>query len=342
MNDIQSFNNIYKGICIIFSVAGVLYLGVILCSDTELDIKIVSILFILLCISVWIILTNVLRKTVLKVYSTLNKYIDSIAYDEKNIVFNLENEDLISKFQSKLKNLYNNINASRDKIKKEKESIQTLISDISHQVKTPIANLKLYNSTIIERNISGDKLTEFLKSMDTQINKLDFLMDSMIKMSRLENGVINLNIDKKNIFETIADALGSIVLNAEKKNIGISVICDENIEAKHDRKWTSEAMFNILDNAVKYTDFNGKIEIKVIPLEIFIKIDIIDDGKGIREENICKIFNRFYREEDVCNISGIGLGLYLSKEIISKEGGYIKVQSQKGKGSKFSIFLLKS
>ena len=107
----------------------------------------------------------------------------------------------------------------------------------------------------------------------------------------------------------------------------------------HDKKWTTEAIFNIVENAVKYIDYGGNINIEVIPLEIFTRIDISDDGIGIFEEDINNIFKRFYRGREVQQIEGVGIGLYLTREIISKQGGYLKVKSKKGIGSKFSVFL---
>ena len=337
----MNYDKLYKTINIIFLTSGFLFLSLILMSDSEIYIKIISTLFVSLNIFIEFVFVKILRKNVIEIYIMFNKYIDNIVNDEENIVFDSEDDNLISKFQYKLKSLYENINEDRARIKKEKDNIQTIVSDISHQVKTPIANLKLYNSTIIERNISGKKLKELLMAMDVQINKLDFLMQSMIKISRLESGMINLNIKIGSIFDTIAQALGNIILNAEKKNIKVSVFCDEKIKAKHDFKWTSEAIFNILDNAVKYSNYGGNIKVNVEELEMFVRIDVIDNGKGIKKENYRKIFERFYREDSVSKIPGTGLGLYLSKEIITREDGYIKVKSESGRETVFSIFLLK-
>lgn len=175
--------------------------------------------------------------------------------------------------------------------------------------------------------------------MGGQIDKLDFLMQAMVKTSRLETGVISLDKRKLPIYDTLAAALGGILLNAEKKNIEVSVSCPEMLEVVHDRKWTSEALFNILDNAVKYTPSGGRIGVSVESWEMYLKIDISDTGKGIAENRHGTIFKRFYREEEVHDIDGIGIGLYLSREIITMQGGYIKVVSELGKGSTFSVFL---
>ncbi|NFU71189.1 HAMP domain-containing histidine kinase [Clostridium botulinum] len=335
-----SFNKIYKltiSLLILFFIS---FTAFIFIKIENFNVKILTLLCALSYIFLGLIFIILIRERIIYTFKTIDNYIDDMISGKDNIAFNLEDETLVSKFQNKLKKLYNIMLESKNKSEIEKIEIQSLISDISHQVKTPIANLKLYNSTLIERELSKEKVNEFLLLINNQLNKLDFLMQSIIKMSRLETGLISLNIKSSLLCNTIASSLGNIIFTAEKKNLNITVSCDSSLIVKHDSKWTSEAIFNILDNAVKYTHCKGNISINVTPLEIFTKIDIIDDGIGINSKNICKIFNRFYREEDVYDISGIGIGLYLSREIISKEGGYIKVSSSKGNGSTFSIFLL--
>lgn len=251
-----------------------------------------------------------------------------------------EEESLFYKINYRLGRLYDAMKENGNSIAKERENLQELISDISHQVKTPIANLKMINSTLLEQDIPLQKQKEFLSAQASQLDKLEFLMQAMIKTSRLETGVISLNKKIQPIYDTLAAALGGILLNAEKKQIDVQVNCPEQLSVSHDRRWTSEALFNILDNAVKYTPIGGKIRVRVIPLERYLQIDIADTGVGIPEQHQGAIFKRFYREENVHDVEGIGIGLYLAREIISLQDGYIKVASNIGKGSTFSIFLL--
>ena len=218
---------------------------------------------------------------------------------------------------------------------------QELISDISHQVKTPIANLKMINNTLLENEVPPQKQKEFLTAQASQLDKLDFLMQAMIKTSRLETGVISLEQKQQPVYDTLAAALGGILLNAEKKQIDVQVECPEHLDARHDRKWTSEALFNILDNAVKYTPAGGQIHVSVEGWEMYVKIDIADTGIGISEQHQGTIFKRFYREDAVHDVDGIGIGLYLAREIVTLQGGYIWVVSEVGKGSTFSVFLLR-
>ncbi len=222
---------------------------------------------------------------------------------------------------------------------KEKENLQSLISDISHQVKTPMTNLKILQSALVKGHISKEEKEKLLKSMEGQLDKISFLLESMIKSSRLETGLIQLNKVPSNLFETVAEAIAGIVVKAEKKKIEIVVDCPESYILPHDKKWTAEALFNILENGIKYSPYNTKIEVKVERWEMYTKIDIIDEGIGIPEEDFGKIFQRFFREESSYDVEGVGIGLYLSREIIQRQEGYIKIASIIGEGSTFSVFL---
>ncbi len=252
-----------------------------------------------------------------------------------------EEESLFYKINYRLGRLYEVMNENRRNVAKERADLQELISDISHQVKTPIANLNMINSTLMEQDVPPNKQKEFLLASASQLDKLDFLMQAMIKTSRLETGIISLEKKIQPIYDTLASALGGILLNAEKKQIDVSVDCPEHLSVPHDRKWTSEALFNILDNAVKYTPENGKIIVTVECWELYLKISIADTGKGIPEKHQGTIFKRFYREDAVHDVDGIGIGLYLAREIVTLQGGYIRVVSEIGKGSTFSVFLLR-
>ena len=250
-----------------------------------------------------------------------------------------EGENLFYKINHRLTRLYEVLRENRVSIAKERADLQELISDISHQVKTPVSNLKMINATLLEQPVPEEKQREFLQASSGQLDKLDFLMQAMIKTSRLETGVISLERKIQPLYDTLAAALGGILLNAEKKSIHVSVDCPSDILLSHDKKWTGEALFNILDNAVKYTPAGGAIHVSVQSWELYVKIDITDSGRGIAESRQGMIFKRFYREEEVHDVEGIGIGLYLAREIVTMQDGYIKVTSAAGSGSTFSVFL---
>ena len=221
----------------------------------------------------------------------------------------------------------------------EKNKMKELISDISHQTKTPAANLKLCMEILQDEPMS-DRAEEFLKSMESQIGKLDFLIQGMVKISRLETGVIRIQDHETDLRATIGRAVASIVPRAEQKQIRLYVECDREIRVRHDGKWTEEAIFNLLDNAVKYTERGGSIRIETVVQEIFTQIRIRDTGKGIAPERQAEIFTRFYREPEVHEQEGVGIGLYLARKIVELQKGYIEVKSEVGEGAEFRICLL--
>lgn len=334
-----SMGNVYKGIGISFFIMAVCFITIVFFYFKHWIIRIAAILFILYFVLVVFIFILLVRKKVVDFSDSIGQYIEDMINGKEKIIFPVESEDLIDKIYIKLRRLYKIMMENSSRNKKEKQAIQEMVSDISHQVKTPVANLKMYNSTLLQSRFDLEKEREFLLIMESQINKLDFLMQSLVKMSRLETGAITLYIKCIPLYDTLALALNSIVLPAEKKNIKLAVKCDTHIKVFHDRKWTAEALFNILDNAVKYTEKGGSISVEVISWEMYTKIDIRDTGRGIAKQNINNIFKRFYREKEVHNIYGVGIGLYLSRQIICRQRGYIKVNSRVGEGSTFSIFL---
>lgn len=251
-----------------------------------------------------------------------------------------ENEDALwGKICEKLRRVNHIWQRKEKESLSEKNKMKELISDISHQTKTPVANLKLCIEILQDESMS-ERAEEFLNSMGEQIEKLDFLMQGMVKISRLETGVITIRDQESDLRATIGRAVAAIIPKAEEKQIRLYVECDREVRIRHDGKWTEEAIFNLLDNAVKYTDAGGTIRIGVKVQEIFTQISVRDTGKGIAPERQAEIFTRFYREPEVHEQEGIGIGLYLARKIIELQKGYIEVKSEAGEGSEFRIYLL--
>lgn len=271
----------------------------------------------------------------------LCRTLDNMINGNNKPEINLEEESLLARISHRLDRLYNIMQENRQKIEQEKTDLQILVSDISHQTKTPIANLKIINDTLMTRSMPEERKNEFLQATSGQLEKLDFMIQALVKASRLEAGLIVLEKRSAPIYETIVSALNGVLAPLEKKDLSLTVNCPEELTLYHDVRWTGEALFNLLDNAVKYTPVNGNIHIAVLDWEMHVKIDIEDTGRGIPEREQAAIFKRFYREESVHEIDGIGLGLYMAREIITKQGGYIKVISEIGKGTTFSVFLPK-
>ena len=250
-----------------------------------------------------------------------------------------DSETLFARISHRLTRLYEIMQENRCKVDEERKELQSLVSDISHQVKTPVSNLKMVTDTLLTKPVTEQERTEFLQGIRSQTDKLNFLFQALVKTSRLETGAIVLTKKDGLLFDTLAQAMSGIVYAAEKKGIAVTVDCPQDLRLYHDSKWTSEALFNLLDNAVKYTPDGGKICVTVEQWEMYVKIDVSDNGKGISESNQAAIFRRFYREEEVHGEPGVGIGLFLAREIITRQGGDIKGVAEVGKGSAFSVFL---
>ena len=220
---------------------------------------------------------------------------------------------------------------------REKERVKGLISDISHQTRTPVANIKLYLELLGDEELSQSG-QEFLGKIQGQMEKIDFLMQSMVKMSRIETGILQIHKEDKNLYETIRHAVATVVPEAAQKKIALYVDCEEEMFIRHDSKWTEEAIYNVLDNALKYTESGGKIHSQAERQELFVKLSISDTGKGIAPERQAEIFTRFYREPEVHDKPGVGIGLYLARTIMELQKGYIEVQSEVGRGASFRLY----
>ena len=284
-----------------------------------------------------------LQKIVFKNYindilTKLSDMLATISDMNETEVFSMIDDSIFSKLQHQTLRLINILKSQNKKMEYEKNEIKSLISDIAHQLKTPLTNMKIYSEFLQDENLLEEDRIEFNKVIMLSLDKLCFLVESMIKMSRLESSIINLHKRPSEINESILSAITQLYKKAQLKNIKIEFSPKENIKLNYDEKWTTEAIFNIIENAIKYSHKDSTIFINVEKYEIFTRIDIKDEGIGISEEEIPKIFKRFYRGSNVLNEEGIGIGLYLSREIVTKQGGYIKVKSYKN-GSIFSIFL---
>lgn len=248
-------------------------------------------------------------------------------------------ETLLSQIETKLNRfLIASTTGERD-ISREKDRIKMLISDISHQTKTPIANILLYVQLLQEQEKEDSPTAELTNQIVQQSKKLNFLIQALIKTSRMEAGIIHVNTGTNRVEDLIRRTVAQVEEQAQLKHINLNIECEEGLTAIFDPKWTEEVLFNIVDNSIKYTSEQGMITISTTAYELFIRMDITDTGIGMEEQEINQIFKRFYRSPQVGQVEGVGIGLYLAREIITMQKGYIKVSSAVQKGSTFSIFL---
>lgn len=249
-------------------------------------------------------------------------------------------ESMRSSVEGKLARYLASSKVSAQNLNREKEKIKELIADISHQTKTPVANILLYSQLLSEKELPED-CRECTEQLKRQAEKLNFLIGSLVKISRLETGALALRPVKNNVSHLIEEVIAQIAPGAKEKNIALH-FKPNDLYACFDRKWTAEAVYNIADNAVKYTPQGGNVAIDLLDTELFVRIAVQDTGIGIPEEETAKIFGRFYRSHAVSDQEGVGIGLFLAREIVAKEGGYIRVKSKPGKGSSFFVYLVKT
>ena len=253
----------------------------------------------------------------------------------------LYDESKISRLETKLAAFLADSRLSKQRLKQERDNIQQMVSDMSHQTKMPITNILMYTE-LLEEMAQDKQEKEVVKRIAGQTERLQFLIQSLIKISQLENGLVAVNPKKQEIIGLLQDMKDSYEKEAAEKEICYR-IHTENVtgSAVYDYKWTREAIGNIVDNALKYTTPGGCVDIRIQEYEMFLAVEIADTGIGIAEEEQAKVFSRFYRGREVNQCDGVGIGLYLARRIIRLEGGYIKLISEVGKGSRFLVYLEK-
>ncbi len=267
--------------------------------------------------------------------------IEALVEQQERQIFSEAEDTLTARLQHQLLKLRNILTAQNQMLAKEKEQIKTLISDISHQIKTPIAAANTFAELLSDGELSAEERTEYITTLQMSLGKLTFLTNSLIKMSRLESGIISLKPEKNSLNEIVLQAVKTVYAKAKEKGILITFECDQTFEAVLDFNWTAEAISNVIDNAVKYTPQGGFVRLQITEYPSFLRLDISDSGVGIPEEEQAKIFGRFYRGKQSVGTDGVGIGLYLTREIINKQNGYMKVSSDEN-GSTFSMFLKKN
>lgn len=273
-------------------------------------------------------------------YKNLNRFLYEL--EEKLAEFRENMKDFkpidseiegIDKINEQLSGLRNYLHIIREQSFKEKEETKSLVTDISHQLKTPVAALDTCFSVLQNPNLSEEERKEFTNRCRSALDGLETLLQSLVQISRLEVGMIELDMKKAALEDTIITAINRIYPKASEKEMELIYEQEDfvdRIEVIQDKKWLCEAFINVFDNAVKYSPKKSQITIKLEKRTSFVRIEVCDEGIGIPKEIYHKIFQRFYRGtlEEMKNISGSGVGLYLTREIIEKHHGMISVSSK--------------
>ena len=229
----------------------------------------------------------------------------------------------------------------KERLVQEENSTKALITDISHQLKTPLASIKMSHELSLAVDLSEEERQSFMETETREILKMEVLLDELVKLSRLENSMIQIKCDKCSIKKTISEAVSQIYMKANAKEIEINVNMEHDVEILHDHKWTVEALANILENAVKYSPQRTTVNINVSCLATHVLIQVEDEGIGIPEGELHEIFKRFFRGSNAKAAvkEGAGVGLYLARSIVEQQGGSIVAKRKNGSGTIFQIML---
>lgn len=309
------------------------------------EIRMAKIELYVMSYGIFLLLGAIVYALALRLYKVPMKAISTIHENSRNVLegqyetpdFSSFTEGDISQFYTTYSKMVTAIKQSRDKELKEKVFLQDLIADISHQLKTPLATLTIYQDLLCNPNVSDTKKQEMLALMGQQLSRMEWLILSLLKLARLESGAIEFIIKNQALLPTLQMAVQNVSMLSEAKNQTIEVSCSEDIMLSHDRDWLAEALTNILKNATEYAPKDSTIEVTVETSPVMTMIHIKDYGMGIEPESQTKIFKRFYRAKSEVNENSIGIGLSLSKGIVEGQGGDITVQSQVGKWTCFTV-----
>lgn len=277
----------------------------------------------------------IFTKKIYKKIGDLSVYTNEILNNRYNMDIREYEEGDISNLKNDLYKMTIKLKEQNELSKKDKQYLEDTLSDISHQLKTPLTSMYVINEVLYDNEIKEDKRKELLLKNKNQLERIEWLITSLLKMSRLDSGMTTFKMEEVKLIDIINKAIEPIQIPLELKNINLIIEGDPNITAKLDPSWTSESLLNIIKNACEHTNKNGTIKITISDNPIYTEIVINDNGTGIKEEDINHIFERFYKGSN--SKDSIGIGLNMSKKIINLENGDITVSSTLGKGSTFTI-----
>lgn len=306
----------------------------------------VVLLAVIVLAGIYLLLTSANKQKLTEAENDLNfVYEQLLSFQNENMdILPLPEESSSQKFgevYDKLRELGYYFSDLKERLAQEENSTKALITDISHQLKTPLASIKMSHELSLSSDLSEEERKSFLETETQEILKMEVLLDELVKLSRLENSMIQITCEKCSIKKTISEAVSQIYIKANAKDIEICVDMKKDVETPHDHKWTVEALANILENAVKYSASGTTVNIYVSCLVNHVLIQVEDEGIGIPEGEGHEIFKRFYRGSNAKDLvkEGAGVGLYLARSIIEQQGGTIVAKRKNGSGTIFQITL---
>lgn len=296
-----------------------------------------------------IVLFSVLYMAIIFIYlkqrdkkiNQITQYINEIKNRKYDLNINENSEDELSNLKNELYKITIMLKEESEISRQDKEKIKMSVEDISHQLKTPLTSIMIMLDNLKDNpNMDEDTKQKFIFEISKQVDWINWLVISILKLSRLEANVVKFSNNKINVKKFIDEIIGNLEIPIEIKNQKISIEGDEDASFIGDYKWQQEAITNIIKNAIEHNKENGKITIKYEENVLFTKITIIDEGQGIAKEDLKHIFERFYKAQNSSDNS-VGIGLSLAKNIIEKNNGMINCKSEIGNGTEFIVKYMK-
>lgn len=301
-----------------------------------INIIIILVLFIIL-ITIFVIYEFVKNRKLRKI----SYYLEQLYNKNYSLLVSSNNEGEISLLKNNIYKVTVMLREENDILKKEKNALSDSISDISHQIKTPLTSiLVMLDILSSERNITEDRKNKIVHEITKQIKWINWLLVSLLKLAKLDTKTVNYKFESINLNEFINDCIKKLEILIEINNVNVVTKINENIEIYIDKDWMKEAVINIIKNAIEHSRENGEIDIECDTNSVYTSMKIIDHGEGINEDDLKNIFKKFYRGKNSSKDS-IGVGLSLAKRIIEQQNGTITVKSELNKGTIFEIKLYK-
>ncbi len=282
-----------------------------------------------------------IRRQVNQTMERVDETIAALVDGRRTDAFDPNADTFLGKFQTQIMALYQILEATRQREKTLRQQMESSVSDLVHQLNTPITNIALYGDFLLNEDLTEEERRHCTRAIVSQTEKLGFLGEGFAKISRLENDIIHLKPAAAPLLPVVLQAIDQVQAKAAAHGNTIVLLGDQQLICQMDSKWTGEALYNLLDNAVKYSDPDTAITVSMAAYDIFVRVDVLDRGLILAQEDYAKVFQRFYRANEAADKNGVGLGLYLAREIIRGQGGYIKAGQSPDGQMCFSLFLLK-
>ncbi|NLM73968.1 MAG: HAMP domain-containing histidine kinase [Clostridiaceae bacterium] len=266
----------------------------------------------------------------------LSNYLNRIADGDYSIDLRDNREGELSILKNEIYKVTVTLREQAALLKQDKIFLANAISDISHQLKTPITSMVVMTDLISDENLPEEKRREFVRNIQSQLERLQWLVSSLLKLSKIDAGTIEFKKDPVKVRKLIDKSLEHLLIPMELKEQSLEINGDENVEFIGDFNWSCEAVSNIIKNCIEHTPQGGRIGIEYCETSLYTIIRIYDNGEGIHRDDLPYIFNRFYKGKNSSKES-IGIGLAMSKSIIESQGGTIEAESHKGKGTQFIL-----